>query len=58
MLRVCVLNAGSFARTATDCRAVLTATGTIELGLRKHVVEALECRLAELPARTRGAIAW
>ena len=32
--------------------------GAIELGLRRELVERLELRLGELPARRRGAVAW
>ena len=32
--------------------------GSIELGLRPELMQALEQRLAELPARHRGAVAW
>jgi bifunctional non-homologous end joining protein LigD len=37
--------------------AVIRA-GSIELGLRPELIQALERRLAELPARHRGAVAW
>ena len=36
----------------------LRGAGSIELGLRPELVEALERRLRELPARRRGAVAW
>jgi len=36
----------------------LTGAGAIELGLHRQLVERLEMRLAELPARRRGAVAW
>ena len=32
--------------------------GSIELGLRPELMQALEQRLAELPARHRGAVDW
>jgi hypothetical protein len=35
-----------------------TGAGSIELGLHRKLVERLEARLAELPARRRGATAW
>lgn len=35
-----------------------TGAGSIELGLRAEVVQELERRLATLPARRRGTIAW
>jgi len=35
-----------------------TGAGAVELGLRRELVEQLECRLAELPAHRRGAVAW
>ena len=35
-----------------------TGAGSIELGLHRELVERLEARLAELPARRRGAVAW
>ncbi len=34
------------------------SAGAVELGLRGEVVEDLEQRLAELPVRRRGAVAW
>jgi bifunctional non-homologous end joining protein LigD len=36
----------------------LTGAGSIELGLHRELVQPLEERLAELPARRRGAVAW
>ena len=36
----------------------LTSAGAIELGLHRELVERLELRLGELPARRRGAVAW
>jgi bifunctional non-homologous end joining protein LigD len=36
----------------------LTGAGAVELGLHRDLVERLERRLAELPARRRGAVAW
>ena len=36
----------------------LTGAGAVELGLHRELTEALERRLAELPARRRGAVAW
>ena len=35
-----------------------TGAGSIELGLHRELVERLEARLAELPARRRGTVAW
>jgi bifunctional non-homologous end joining protein LigD len=35
-----------------------SGAGAVELGLRRELVEHLEGRLAELPARQRGAVAW
>ena len=35
-----------------------TGAGAIELGLHRELVEQLELRLAKLPARRRGAVAW
>jgi hypothetical protein len=35
-----------------------TGAGSIELGLHRELVERLEARLAELPARQRGTVAW
>jgi bifunctional non-homologous end joining protein LigD len=35
-----------------------TGAGAVELGLHRDIVEQLERRLAELPARRRGAVAW
>jgi bifunctional non-homologous end joining protein LigD len=35
-----------------------TGAGAVELGLQRELVEYLERRLAELPARRRGGIAW
>jgi hypothetical protein len=36
----------------------LTTAGSIELGLRRDLVEALEEQLVGLPTRRRGAVAW
>jgi hypothetical protein len=36
----------------------IKAAGAIELGLRREILDELEDRLADLPARRRGAIAW
>ena len=35
-----------------------TGAGSIELGLHRELVERLEARLDELPARRRGTVAW
>lgn len=35
-----------------------TGAGAIELGLHRELVEQLEVRLAELPLRRRGSVAW
>jgi hypothetical protein len=35
-----------------------TGAGAVELGLHRDLVEDLECRLADLPACRRGAVAW
>ena len=35
-----------------------TRAGSIELGLHRELVARLEARLAELPARRRGSVAW
>jgi ATP-dependent DNA ligase len=35
-----------------------TGAGAIELGLHRELAQALERRLAELPARRRGVVAW
>ena len=35
-----------------------TGAGAVELGLHRELVERLELRLAELPARRRGPVAW
>lgn len=35
-----------------------TGAGAVELGLDRELVERLEARLADLPARERGAVAW
>jgi hypothetical protein len=35
-----------------------TGAGAVELGLHRELVDHLEGRLAELPARRRGALAW
>jgi hypothetical protein len=34
------------------------SAGAIQLGLRREILEELEQRLAELPFRRRGAVAW
>jgi len=44
------------ARHQTD--GSFTGAGAIELGLHRELVERLEIRLAELPARRRGPVAW
>jgi bifunctional non-homologous end joining protein LigD len=44
------------ARHQTD--GSFSGAGAIELGLHRPLVEQLERRLAELPARRRGAVAW
>jgi bifunctional non-homologous end joining protein LigD len=44
------------ARPQTD--GTFTGAGAIELGLHRELVERLEIRLAELPARRRGGVAW
>ncbi len=44
------------ARHQTD--GSFTGAGAIELGLHRELVERLEVRLAELPARRRGVVAW
>jgi len=44
------------ARHQTD--GSFTGAGAIELGLHRELVERLESRLAELPARRRGSVAW
>ena len=44
------------ARHETD--GSFTGAGVIELGLHRELVERLEVRLAELPARRRGVVAW
>ena len=44
------------ARPQTD--GSFTGAGAVELGLHREVVERLEARLAELPARRRGRAAW
>jgi bifunctional non-homologous end joining protein LigD len=44
------------ARHQTD--GSFTGAGAVELGLHRELVERLEIRLAELPARRRGAVAW
>lgn len=36
----------------------LSGAGSVELGLSRELVEELERRLAELPTRRRGAVAW
>jgi bifunctional non-homologous end joining protein LigD len=36
----------------------LRSAGAIELGLQRELVERLELRLGELPARRRGTVAW
>ena len=35
-----------------------TGAGSIELGLQRDLVQQLEHRLAELPVRRRGSVAW
>lgn len=35
-----------------------TGAGAVELGLHRELVERLEDRLTELPARRRGGVAW
>ena len=44
------------ARHQTD--GSFAGAGAIELGLHRELVERLEIRLAELPARRRGSVAW
>ena len=44
------------ARHQTD--GSFTGAGAIELGLRRELVDRLEVRLAEVPARRRGVVAW
>jgi hypothetical protein len=44
------------ARHQTD--GSFAGAGAIELGLHRELVERLEIRLAELPARRRGVVAW
>jgi bifunctional non-homologous end joining protein LigD len=44
------------ARHQTD--GSFTGAGAIELGLHRELVERLEVRLAELPPRRRGVVAW
>lgn len=44
------------ARPQTD--GSFTGAGAVELGLHRELVERLEARLAELPARRRGSAAW
>ena len=44
------------ARHQTDGSS--TGAGAVELGLHCELVERLEIRLAELPARRRGVVAW
>ena len=44
------------ARHQTD--GSFTGAGAIELGLHRELIERLEVRLAELPARRRGVVAW
>jgi bifunctional non-homologous end joining protein LigD len=36
----------------------LSSAGSVELGLRRNLVEELEQRLLALPARRRGSVAW
>jgi hypothetical protein len=36
----------------------LAGAGSIELGLRRELIDALEARLATLSPRRRGAVAW
>jgi bifunctional non-homologous end joining protein LigD len=35
-----------------------TSAGSIELGLRRDLIDQLETRLAELPPRRRGSVSW
>ena len=44
------------ARHQTD--GSFAGAGAIELGLHRELIERLEIRLAELPARRRGSVAW
>jgi hypothetical protein len=44
------------ARSFSD--GTMRSAGTIELGLRGETVRQLEQRLAGLPGRQRGAVAW
>lgn len=44
------------ARRQTD--GSFTGAGAIELGLHRELVERLEIRLAEMPARRRGRVVW
>jgi bifunctional non-homologous end joining protein LigD len=44
------------ARHQTD--GSFSGAGAIELGLHRELVQHLEIRLAELPARRRGVVAW
>jgi bifunctional non-homologous end joining protein LigD len=50
------LDAIYVARHQTD--GSFTGAGAIELGLHRELTERLETRLAELPARRRGSVAW
>ncbi|MGZ4224384.1 MAG: hypothetical protein ACXVH3_27390 [Solirubrobacteraceae bacterium] len=36
----------------------LSGAGSIKLGLSRELVDELERRLADLPTRRRGAVAW
>ena len=49
---------GDLRRTPPLRRLVHRGAGSIELGLHRDLVERLEARLAELPARRRGTVAW
>jgi hypothetical protein len=44
------------ARRQTD--GSFQGAGAIELGLHRELIERLETRLAELPPRRRGSVAW
>jgi bifunctional non-homologous end joining protein LigD len=44
------------ARSLPD--GTLTGAGSIELGLRRNLVDELERRLLDLPTRRRGSVAW
>jgi bifunctional non-homologous end joining protein LigD len=51
-----VVDAVFVARTLED--GSLVGAGSIELGLGRELVDRLERRLAELPARRRGSVYW